>query len=106
MCPGLPKAWSKVRESELGHTFVVLFQDDLLPILLCTKCGAWTMKRIVKLGVRCPGRPSCTGTATKLKGLAKGIHPDPKSKRTILFSHSLATVLEAMGVRGAGTQLL
>eukprot|EP00969_Alexandrium_andersonii_P205637 9086525-Alexandrium_andersonii.AAC.1 len=49
LCAGLPGAWRPLAEDAKGHRLIVLSQDDLQPVLMCTSCGSWAMKRLVKL---------------------------------------------------------
>ena len=76
-CSGVPPMLRKIaKHAFFGHRLQVCRLSDR-PLFFCVVCGAWALRRCIRLAAPCGGHPA-TGSAgaTALKRIHSGRHPD------------------------------
>ncbi len=110
-CTGRGMEGSAAGFATLGHALVRT--EGQLPVVACTKCGAWGNRRTRKLGQRCTVPTAAGVQATKR--LAEGWHPalqlardgrpKPRARTRIVAAYDAAAgAWRAVGGEGAAPQ--
>ena len=74
-CKNLPARLERIKGGGFGHNLVVI-EYPSGDVVVCLRCGSWSMRRCRGLVVQCPGCPATRGKAYSLQRVRSGKHPD------------------------------